>query len=361
MKILQIIDSLSLGGSERMAVTMANAFTREGHESLLIATRTEGILKSQISSSVRYWFLNKLTSYDIISLIRLVRIINQERPDVVHAHSTSVFWSMLVKLFLPWVKVIWHHHLGLSNLVKAKPRPLIIFLSRWFYGAVMVNERLFNWAILELKCDRSRICYLENFSDMQIINRDKPEFTSNGLRILHLANFREQKDHINLVKSLLLLKNRGVQFKAYLVGAHIDQVIANRVQVFIKENELSDQVKVTGPSDDIGKYAMQCNVGVLSSFSEGYPVSLIEYGSFGLYIVTTNAGQCEAILGKDKYGTVVPVGNPMAFADTLQSVSNDLASAYERSTAFQLHLQSKNAAKQFMDAYITTYLNWQLR
>jgi len=351
MKILQVIDSLNLGGSERMAVTMANAFAREGHRSLLVATRTEGILKSQLSNAVRYWYLGKRSALDLSALIRLIRLVKNEQPDLVHAHSTSVFWCMLVKLFLPKTKVIWHHHLGLSNLVKAKPRPLIIFLSRWFYGAVMVNERLFGWAILELKCDRSRISYLENFSDMKSVDRNKEEFISNGLRILHLANFREQKDHINLIKSLLILKERGIPFVAFLVGSHIDQEIANKVQMLIRENDMSNQVKVTGPKDDIAKYAMQCNVGVLSSVSEGYPVSLIEYGSFGLYIVTTNAGQCEIILGKDKYGTVVPVTDPIAFADALQKVSNDLSSAYDKAKHFQAHLQSKNAAKEFMDAY----------
>ncbi len=357
MKILQVIDSLNLGGSERMAVTMANAFAREGHLSLLVATRTEGILKSQLSNSVRYWYLDKRSALDLSALLRLIRLIKNEQPDLVHAHSTSVFWCMLAKLFLPKAKVIWHHHLGLSNLVKAKPRPLIIFLSRWFYGAVMVNERLFGWAILELKCERSRISYLENFSDLESVDRKKSEFISNGLRILHLANFRQQKDHVNLINSFLILKERGIPFVAFLVGSHIDQEIANKVQMLIRENDMSNQVKVTGPTDDIAKYAMQCNVGVLSSVSEGYPVSLIEYGSFGLYIVTTNAGQCEIILGKDKYGTVVPVTDPIAFADALQQVSNDLSGAYDKAKHFQAHLQSKNAAKEFMDAYSSIYNN----
>ncbi|MFM7767183.1 MAG: glycosyltransferase, partial [Bacteroidota bacterium] len=264
MKILQVIDSLSLGGSERMAVTMANAFAREGHNSMLVATRSEGVLKSQLSEDVRYWFLNKSNALDFSALIRLIRIIYHVKPDLVHAHSTSVFWCMLVKCFLPKTKVIWHHHLGLSNLVKAKPRPLIIFLSRWFYGAVVVNERLYNWAITELKCVRSRITYLENFSDMQIVDRDQHEFISNGLRILHLANFRGQKDHLNLLQALALLKERDVPFKAYLVGSHIDQDIANKVLRFIKERDVETQINVMGPTDDIGKYAMLCNVGVLS-------------------------------------------------------------------------------------------------
>ncbi|MFM8951369.1 MAG: glycosyltransferase family 4 protein, partial [Bacteroidota bacterium] len=112
---------------------------------------------------------------------------------------------------------------------------------------------------------------------------------------------------------------------------------------------------VMGPTDDIGKYAMLCNVGVLSSFSEGYPISLIEYGSFGLYIVSTNAGQCEVILGKTKYGTFVPVTDPNAFADALQEVSSNLEAAYNKAKSFQAHLNSKNAAKEFIDEYLSVY------
>jgi glycosyltransferase involved in cell wall biosynthesis len=346
---------LSLGGSERMAVSMANAFSNAGHESCLLVTRSEGVLKAKLNDNVRYWFIRKKSAIDLFSFLRFVRIIKSIKPDIVHAHSTSIFWCMMVKLLSPQIKVVWHHHLGLSNLVKAKPRPLIVFLSKWFYGAVMVNERLFGWASLELRCDRSKICYLENFSDMEIVVRNRQEMIEGGLRILHLANFRDQKDHYNLLNSLLILKEKFIQFKAYLVGAHIDHSIHKGVLEFITKNHLENLVEVTGPSDNIVEYATKCNVGVLSSYSEGYPVSLLEYGSLGLIVLTTNAGQCDSILKNGRYGYVVPVRDPMAFADALNLISGDFSSAFEKSVLFQNNIASKNRAKQFVDEYITVF------
>ena len=145
MKIVQVIDSLDFGGSERMAVNMANAFANDSDRSVLVVTRKSGGLVDSLDPQVEYHLLGKRSPFDIAAFFKLFKIIQIEKPDLLHAHSTSVFWCMLVKLFRPSTKVVWHHHLGLSDLVRAKPRPVIVWLSKWFHGALLVNKRLLEW------------------------------------------------------------------------------------------------------------------------------------------------------------------------------------------------------------------------
>ena len=59
MRILQIIDSLDIGGAEKMAVNYANALSHKIEFSGLVTTRREGELKSQLNSEVNYLFLNR--------------------------------------------------------------------------------------------------------------------------------------------------------------------------------------------------------------------------------------------------------------------------------------------------------------
>ena len=59
MRVVQIIDSLDIGGAEKMAVNYANALSEKLEFSGLVATRAEGNLKSQLNSSVSYFFLKK--------------------------------------------------------------------------------------------------------------------------------------------------------------------------------------------------------------------------------------------------------------------------------------------------------------
>ena len=48
LKVIQIIDSLNVGGAEVIAVNIANGLSKEGVESHICTTRKEGLLKSNI-------------------------------------------------------------------------------------------------------------------------------------------------------------------------------------------------------------------------------------------------------------------------------------------------------------------------
>ncbi len=69
MRILQIIDSLEIGGAEKMAVNYANALTDKVEFSGLVATRKEGNLKSHINQKVNYLFLNRKKFFDVKAVL----------------------------------------------------------------------------------------------------------------------------------------------------------------------------------------------------------------------------------------------------------------------------------------------------
>ncbi|MGR6086930.1 MAG: glycosyltransferase [Arcticibacter sp.] len=354
MKIVQVIDSLEFGGAERMAVNMANAFVSHKDRSVLVATRKIGGLHSDLKQEVVFHFVGKRFVFDFSAFIKFYLIIKREKPDILHAHSTSVFWCMLIKLWLPNTKIVWHHHLGLSDLVKAKPRPLIIWLSNWFHGALLVNKRLLDWAKLELRCTRNRIAYIPNFSDIEPSERTGL-FFEKGIKILHLANFRHQKDHMNLLEAVLILKNRGRNFKCTLAGSHIDVQITAKVKRFIAEHDLADHVLLAGAVVNIHYLMEQHNVGVLSSVSEGYPVSLIEYGMGQLFVVSTNAGQCADILEYGKLGMVVPVKDPIALADALEQIWLNPFACEKMAKDFQQKVIQAHGKDAFVNQYKSTF------
>ena len=54
MRIVQVIDSLEVGGAEKMAVNYANALSERIDFSGLIATRAEGNLKKQFRKNCNF-------------------------------------------------------------------------------------------------------------------------------------------------------------------------------------------------------------------------------------------------------------------------------------------------------------------
>ena len=106
MRIVQIIDSLEVGGAERMAVNYANVLSKEISFSGLVVTRKEGSLKNEIDANVSYLYLNKRHTLDFKAIFRLKTYCKSNKVEYVHAHGTSYFSALLLKLCLINIKII---------------------------------------------------------------------------------------------------------------------------------------------------------------------------------------------------------------------------------------------------------------
>ena len=120
MRIIQIVDSLEAGGTERMAVNYANILVDKIEFSGLVTTRKEGSLLHQIDAKVSYLFLDKKRQLDFGALFRLRSFVLKNKVTHIHAHSTSFFLAFLLKIIHPSVKLIWHYHYGNNEILSKK-------------------------------------------------------------------------------------------------------------------------------------------------------------------------------------------------------------------------------------------------
>jgi len=79
-------------------------------------------------------------------------------------------------------------------------------------------------------------------------------------------------------------------------------------------------VTYLGPRRDVDAILRACDIGVLSSCSEGLPLALLEYGACGLAAISTDVGQCSEVLHNGAAGVVVPASAPRALADGMLSL-----------------------------------------
>ena len=164
MRVVQIIDSLEIGGAEKMAINYANGLAKRADFSGLVTTRAEGNLKTQLSDSVSYLFLKKKKTIDIPAVLRLRKYCKQNKVDYLQPHSSSYFTALLVKLIHPKVKILWHDHNGLSEFISSEKSFALKIASFFFKGIIVVNYKLKAWAEKELNC--KNVIYLPNFTSI---------------------------------------------------------------------------------------------------------------------------------------------------------------------------------------------------
>lgn len=353
MKVLQIIDSLEVGGAERIAVTYANVLS-SNLESHLCATRHKGLLHDTIDKSVSFLFLNKKRTIDILAILRLHTYINKNKIDVLHAHSSSFFLATIVKLLNRKIKLVWHDHYGDSEHLKKRKHRVLKFCSRFFDTIISVNSKLQEWATNNLHC--KRVIYMPNFVSERI--DDKYITTLSGIdkkKILCLANFRAQKDHINLLEAYHELVKNHPDCTLHLVGKNFKDDYEASIREFVKEKNLDNNVFIHGSCTDIGNILSQADIGVLSSKSEGLPVALLEYGIMGLPVVVTDVGECSMVIKNEINGLLIPSKNVnalhMALLDLVENPTKSLELGLKLKETIKGQYSEKSVLKKILELY----------
>lgn len=312
--VLHLIDTLDPGGAETVAVDLANHLPRERYRPFLGTTRREGFLAGRILPDVGRLSLERSRTLDVLALGRLSSFLRRERISIVHAHSTSLFTAILGTFTQPEVRVVWHDHFGRFGDEERPP---------WLYGPVVrraagviaVNEALARWSREELGAER--VWYLPNFA-ADLPPGPVPELPGEpGRRIVCVANLRAQKDHPTLLAAMARVAREEPAAHLLLVGAEVEPGAAARVMELRRSLGLEDRVSLLGRREDVPAVLRACDIGVLSSSAEGFPLALLEYGTAGLATAATRVGQCAELLEDGRAGLLVPPGDPGRLADAL--------------------------------------------
>ncbi|HSD14410.1 MAG TPA: glycosyltransferase [Flavobacterium sp.] len=301
MRILQLIDSLEAGGAERMAVNYANALVSRAEVSALAVSRKEGALRYELSDEVPYLFLNRKSMLDVKALMRLRKFVVQNKIEWLHAHGTSFFMAVLLKLVYPKLKIVWHDHNGNRDKMKGNDNRILIACSYFFNRVLVVNEELKVWAIQHLKC--RQVSYLPNFT---VSNKQEKRVTTlkgvEGKRIICLANLRHPKNHLTLLKAFQASGLSGAGWSLHFIGKDNSDAYSEELKVYIKDNSLIESAFIYGSCTDIYPILQQGSIGVLVSIYEGFPVTLLEYGLSGLAVIASDVGYCSEIIGDGENG-----------------------------------------------------------
>lgn len=353
MRILQIIDSLAAGGAEKMAVNYANALSNKVTFSGIVTTRKEGPLLKHLNDSVTYLFLNKKGSFDLKALLRLKTFVKQHKITTVHAHSTSYFTGFLLKLMIPAIHLIWHDHYGDSEFLDKRPVKIFKLVFPFFSGIIVVNQTLKDWA--NKKMNFKNAVYLPNFTTFENkIQSSTILKGNNGKRIVCLANLRIQKNHFLLIDVAVKLKVSYPDWSFHLVGNDNLDNYSVALKNKILELGLENNVFIYGSKPDISAVLYQSAIGILTSQSEGLPVTLLEYGLQSMPVVVTAVGEIPSVIKNGHNGFIVPPQDVAFFYNALVDfIENEFLRIKLGNALYQTILESYSEK-----AVMEKYLSW---
>lgn len=317
VRVLHLTDTLEAGGAERVAVNLANLMPRDRYRTYLCSTRRDGPLAELVGRDVGRLRLQRKRRWDGRALWRLVRFVRDQQIQILHAHGTALLLANLASRFAPFPAVVWHDHFG-RYAVEERSTWLYGWLTKRVGGVVAVNQPLAEWSRTRLGVPPGRVWFLPNFICDGQAGRTPPDLPGKpGARIACVANLRPEKDHATLLRAMARVIREVPAAHLLLVGASRNPAHQGVIRQEVLRQALQGHVSLLGHRQDVAAILRACDVGVLSSRSEGLPLSLLEYGMAGLPVVATQVGQCAEVLDHGQAGMLAPPATPLELAEAL--------------------------------------------
>lgn len=341
MKIIFLIRSLNYGGAERQLVTLAKGLHERKCSVLVLVFYPNGPLeKDLIDAGVQVYSLNKRGRWDIFSfLMRLVRVLRQEKPDILHGYlGTSNILTILLKPFSRNIRMVWGVRASNMDLAQYDWLSCLSYkiecqLSR-FADLIIVNSHAgFDYAVAH-GLPKTKMVVIPNGIDTERFRPDRKA----GLRLRAKWGIAEEhklvglvgrldpmKDHITFLKAAAILIKERKDIRFVCVGDGPEEYREN-LHELSKQLGLAECLVWAGACEDmLAVYNALDICSSSSSYGEGFPNVIGEAMACGVPCVVTDVGDSALIVGDT--GIVVPPKSPEQLAKgwelMLQEIDNN--------------------------------------
>ncbi|MGB2899140.1 MAG: glycosyltransferase [Candidatus Acidiferrum sp.] len=312
LRIAHVVDSMEMGGAEKLTATLCRLQRDRGHTASVHCLYLVGVLGEELQAEGFEVILYQPCSF-FHQMHCLYRAFRRSHPDVVHCHNATAAIIAAFPARLAGVKTVIVTRHGLVKPPYQIRRELKFALaSRWCDWIVGVCEGTRTNLQAAPFAARDKIIHIYNGAlpaDIRAVPRPKAGFT-----LLHVGRMAPTKDHATLLRAFALTRTHHPDVQLWMVG---DGPLESSLRELSEELGLSDCVTFFGEQADVSPFMLAADLFVVSSVTEGLPVSLLEAMSVGLPAVVTDVGGMGEIARLSGAVTLVPSSDPAGLAGAL--------------------------------------------
>ncbi len=169
-----------------------------------------------------------------------------------------------------------------------------------------------------------------------------------------VANIRRVKDHASLLRAVPRVLQQFPRTRFLLVGAE-ERGLAEELRALGRELKIDQQLTWTGAIRNPYTVIPHFDVGALSSASEGFPNTLVEYAAAGVPAVVADVGGAREIVMDGQTGFVVPPRSPEALADRICRLLGDRDLRRRMGECARRRVEAELAEDKILMQYVDLY------
>ncbi len=309
-KVLHVINGEHYSGAERVQDLLAEYLPPHGFEVGFACVKTDRFPEARHYRSAPIHDARMRSRFDLQCVLRLSRLIQKERYELVHAHTPRSLLVGRVAAGRAGVPLVYHVHSPTANDSTRRVRNLVNHRAeRWSLGSVArivaVSPSLREHTIAG-GSPAERVCYIANGVPCSPQRSPKPPKGAWTLGMVAL--FRPRKGVEVLLEALAKLVSQGRDVRLLAVGPFESEEYQSEVLALADRLGVADRIEWTGFVSDVGEQLRRMDLFVLPSlFGEGLPMVVLEAMAAGVPVVASRVeGIPEAIRDREQGLLVEP-------------------------------------------------------
>jgi sugar transferase (PEP-CTERM/EpsH1 system associated) len=329
--IVQLLHALTVGGAEVLAARLARRL-RDEYRFVFVCLDGLGELGEQLrGAGFPVHVLGRRPGLDWRCPLRLARVLGRERADLVHAHQyTPFFYGLMGRLLCRRPPVLFTEHGRwlpdirrprriLANRLLVERRDRIVGVGKSVRQALIRNEGL----------PARRVGVVYNGIDVHAFGdtrHDRPAVRReiglgpHDLAILQVARLDHLKDHATAVRALARVARERPEARLVLIGEGPERA---KIEACVREYKLAGRVVFLGLRRDVARLLAAADLFLLTSISEGIPLTVLEAMAAGLPVVSTRVGGVPEIVADGQTGLLAPAGDDEALAAVILQLAGN--------------------------------------
>lgn len=362
-KILFMINTMNLGGTEKSLISLLSVMSRDKHDVTILMLEKYGELQYFIPKWVKVEYLNGYSSIkNIISkpphktiieflkrgrLIKVLKIFNTYVKykisknfdcfyfEVLKKHKTIEEYDIAIAYAGPFdfisyfivkkinakIKVQWIHF-DVSKVLS-----LATFGNKYYQYfdkifCVSENAKVVFDDMFPNFCDKTSVFKnIVSKSNLEKSASIGETFSDgyDGLKILTLGRLSEEKGQQMIPSIVHRLKKDKIKFKWYLIG---DGKLKDNLLSQIKELDLRNDLIVLGSKINPYRFVKDCDIYVQTSFHEGYCLTVHEAKILNKPAVITNVASADNLILNGEDGLIVEINEEAIYTGVKKLITD---------------------------------------
>lgn len=353
MKILFFIESLRSGGKERRLVELIKGLSSNLKiETAIVLTKDNIHYKEVLSTNIKIYYSirKKGLKKDPTIFYKFYKIAKVFKPDIIHV------WGNLVAIYAIPTKVLLRIPM-INNQISGAPSEVRnsilnhrlsfpfsdLIIANSYAGLKAYQAPKKKSSVIYNGFDFGRINQLENK------NRIREKFNIKTTFVVGMvASFSEKKDYSSYIKAANIILNENKSVTFLCIGSGDNSAYKEMVSQQHKENIL-----FLGKQNNVENIMNICDIGVLSTYTEGISNALLEFAAMGKPVVTNFGGGNIELVKQGETGYLVQQRSPYELAESILVLIND----EKKRKRFGANAKSKVTQQFPIDGMVLSFKN----